>query len=233
MLNKMLALVALSILTHAAHAALYDRGSGLIYDDVLDITWLQDANYAQTSGYATTHATGEVFSSPLNIQTDGRMGWDAANIWAENLVYGGFDDWRLASFGTNAAASPEITASSSASSPVEPIVMTGELAHMFYVNLGNTPDSGVANTTFMDAATGQLSNILNVQAGYYWDRDIYSSFPALHKNFCLICGVQEAHDQSSNYAWAVRAGDVSQVPVLGAVWLFCSALLGLTAIKRS
>ena len=33
------------------NAALIDRGGGLIYDDVLDITWLQDANYAQTSGY--------------------------------------------------------------------------------------------------------------------------------------------------------------------------------------
>jgi hypothetical protein len=33
------------------YAALWDRGGGLIYDDVLNITWLQDANYAKTSGY--------------------------------------------------------------------------------------------------------------------------------------------------------------------------------------
>lgn len=31
-----------------AQAALYDRGGGLIYDSVLDVTWLQDANYAAT-----------------------------------------------------------------------------------------------------------------------------------------------------------------------------------------
>ena len=30
---------------------LFDRGGGLIYDDVLNITWLQDANYALTTGH--------------------------------------------------------------------------------------------------------------------------------------------------------------------------------------
>lgn len=34
-----------------AYAGLIDRGNGLLYEDVLDITCLQDANYAQTSGY--------------------------------------------------------------------------------------------------------------------------------------------------------------------------------------
>ncbi len=38
--------------TGAAQATLIDRGSGLIYDDELNITWLQDANYG--AGQATT-----------------------------------------------------------------------------------------------------------------------------------------------------------------------------------
>ena len=46
MFKHTLALVGLSLITLSANAALYDRGNGLIYDDVLDITWLQDANYA-------------------------------------------------------------------------------------------------------------------------------------------------------------------------------------------
>ncbi len=29
---------------------LIDRGNGMIYDTHEDLTWLQDANYAQTSG---------------------------------------------------------------------------------------------------------------------------------------------------------------------------------------
>lgn len=44
-------------LAGGAQAALWDRGNGMIYDDVLNVTWLQDANYAKTSGY---HATGRM-----------------------------------------------------------------------------------------------------------------------------------------------------------------------------
>lgn len=62
-----------------AHAALYDRGGGLIYDSTLDITWLQDARYAMTSGY----------------DADGLMTWTEATAWAASLEYGGYDDWRL------------------------------------------------------------------------------------------------------------------------------------------
>jgi hypothetical protein len=61
------------------HAALYDRGGGLIYDSTLDITWLQDARYAITSGY----------------DADGLMTWTEATAWAAGLEYGGHDDWRL------------------------------------------------------------------------------------------------------------------------------------------
>jgi hypothetical protein len=32
----------------AAQATLVDRGGGLFYDNVLNVTWLQDANYANT-----------------------------------------------------------------------------------------------------------------------------------------------------------------------------------------
>jgi hypothetical protein len=40
-------------LSTSAHATLIDRGNGMIYDSDQDITWLQDANYAMTSGYDT------------------------------------------------------------------------------------------------------------------------------------------------------------------------------------
>jgi hypothetical protein len=38
-------------ITEISNAALIDRGGGLIYDTDLSITWLQDANFAKTSGY--------------------------------------------------------------------------------------------------------------------------------------------------------------------------------------
>jgi len=74
-----------------ATAALYDRGGGLIYDDGLVITWLQDADYANTSGY--------VASLPLSDDRNGRMHWGEAMAWAESLEYGGYDDWRLPEVG--------------------------------------------------------------------------------------------------------------------------------------
>lgn len=54
------------------NAALYDRGGGLIYDSVLNITWLQNANYS-----------------------GGTMTWDNAVDWADNLVFQNYNDWRL------------------------------------------------------------------------------------------------------------------------------------------
>ena len=42
---------ALCLPVPQAQAALVDRGGGMLYDTVLNITWLQDANYAKTSNY--------------------------------------------------------------------------------------------------------------------------------------------------------------------------------------
>jgi len=65
-------------LTGEANALLIDRGGGLIYDTVLDITWLQDANYANTTGYDDTI---------YGYNTNGRMTWIDAMGWAEDLIY--------------------------------------------------------------------------------------------------------------------------------------------------
>ncbi len=70
--------------TGASHVSLIDRGNGLLYDSVLNVTWLQDANYAHTSGYAGADSTEA-------------MNWATAKTWASDLVYGGYSDWRLAS----------------------------------------------------------------------------------------------------------------------------------------
>ena len=59
----------------AASATLFDRGRGLIYDDILDVTWLQNANLAGSL-----------------------MTWENANSWATSLSYSEFDSgWRLPS----------------------------------------------------------------------------------------------------------------------------------------
>lgn len=60
------------LVTHMAHATLINRGNGLIYDDVQDITWLQNANLAGDA-----------------------MTWVDSMDWVSRLSFGGFNDWRL------------------------------------------------------------------------------------------------------------------------------------------
>ena len=75
------------ILSTTANAALVGRlaatEGGAVYqayyDDVADLTWLADANYAMTSGY----------------NTDGRMSWSSAISWAASLDIEGKTGWRI------------------------------------------------------------------------------------------------------------------------------------------
>ena len=60
---------------------LKNRGFGLIYDSVRNITWLRDANYARTIGHTPT----------------GEMTWDRAMAWVQSLSYYGTTGWRLPS----------------------------------------------------------------------------------------------------------------------------------------
>jgi hypothetical protein len=69
---SLLCATVLAIVSTTTHAALFDRGGGLIYDSAQNLTWTQNAGM---SGY--------------------RSSWDDAMAWAENLEFGGYNDWRL------------------------------------------------------------------------------------------------------------------------------------------
>ncbi len=75
-MKRFITLIAATMFLYAlagpAYATLIDKGNGLIYDDDFNITWLQDANYSGVT-----------------------MTWADANTWASDLVFQGFDDWRL------------------------------------------------------------------------------------------------------------------------------------------
>lgn len=61
-------------LSGAAQAALIDRGGGLIYGTVWNVTWLQNWNQAVGSSY------------DILVPATGRMTWTTARAWADNLV---------------------------------------------------------------------------------------------------------------------------------------------------
>lgn len=86
--NKSLAAVsvaALFAISSQANATLIKRTNNLIYDDVANITWLADANYAQTS----------------NFDADGKMTWFQSTTWAEQLSIDGFSNWYIPSLTTS------------------------------------------------------------------------------------------------------------------------------------
>lgn len=75
--------VASLLAASGAQATLSYRLNGkAVYDDVANLTWLQDANYAN---YAKTSS----------YDVDGRTNWSTAMAWASNLSIEGVDDWRL------------------------------------------------------------------------------------------------------------------------------------------
>jgi hypothetical protein len=181
-----------SLMTTSASAALYDRGNGMIYDSAQNITWLQDANYAKTSGY----------------DADGGMYWSQAVTWANDLVFGGFTDWRLASARLQ---------------NLDPY-----LPQLCSSSYDGTCDKGCNNTR---SELGHLFNELGNKASFNTSGNSQTGFGALNSVF-----IDAGSNQSisiSNFAWAVRDGDVAPaVPVLAAAWLMGSGLIDLTAIKR-
>jgi hypothetical protein len=183
-------LFAAFLTSGAAQAALHDRGGGLIYDDVLNVTWLQDANDAQTSGY----------------DSDGVMTWDEAMVWASQLTYGGFDDWRLPK-----TIQPDASCSHQYSGGLGYFAgCTGsELGYLFNVAL-----SGNAGESILTTHNTAFSMFDNVHAAFYWSETEYPNQANQAWNFNMDNGYQYADYKFDpfRYSWAVRDGDVAAIP---------------------
>lgn len=208
-MKKHLFIVLLSSLSLPATAALYDRGNGLIYDDVLNITWLQNANLQGTQA-------GD---------SNGNFIWTEGKEWVDDLVYAGFDDWRMPSIGA---------------SPVEGFhgyQGTGELAHMFFNNLehsvGGVDGGGPWNTSFIDAVSGETRSFENMYDYIvYFYAEPYDADPNFVWGLIAANVTQvDAFYDDPGRIWAVRNGDIDSVPVPGALWLFSSALLAVAGLR--
>ncbi len=208
-----------------AHAALVGRLAATAggtdyqayYDTDANLTWLADMNYAKTTGYASAHANGGDESVPTNIQTDGRMGWQAATNWATQLTVGGVGGWRLPDVDTTCIIYE---------------CRNGEVGNLYYTVLGNPSGSG----------GGHMEPFRNMQNfDSYWTAS--TSHPVV-PNYAWYYGMGIGEQNSLNknrsfYAWAVHSGDVkppappvSAVPVPAAIWLFGSGLMGLVGLAK-
>ena len=244
---RVLLVFCLTALPMSSHAALINRGSGMVYDTILDITWLQDASLMHTSGY---HSSGLT-----NYQT--------ASDWVSNLSYGGYTDWRLptitpVSGGT--VYNTEYRFDGTSDRGYNNTSQSNELGWMFHHNLGNTsyfttagtgPQAGSDsfNTSFTDSESGILYSFINVGRIYWaaqgnipwsgasWGYSMYNSVYAIGEQNAWGFGAALS-------SWAVRDGDVAStlttsppnnpndIPEPGSLALFGFALCTVLMRKK-
>ncbi len=202
-----------------ATAALFNRGNGLIYDSDLNITWLSDANYAKTSDY----------------DGDGRMTWADAKIWADNVVYAGFSDWRLPST-TQPDPNCQLQMDYGPPYGLQGFLSNctaSEMGHLFYNELG-----GVALNPINTTHNASYDLFQNIQADdvqgeglfdNYWSGTSFAPSISGAWLFNFSNGRQNALGTDNGFfAWAVRSGDVPEPNSLVLATIALAAFCGST-----
>ncbi|MCK9564009.1 MAG: DUF1566 domain-containing protein [Bacteroidales bacterium] len=240
------ALAAMALSSTAVQASLIDLENGLIYDDVLNVSWLQNANLAATETFGVA-----------GIGSGGVMNWYTAKAWIaamNNANYLGFNTWRLPTVtpldgvGFNYVANTNGTADRgfnvSAPGTLYAGSMANELAHLFHNSLGNMGWCAIAD--------GTVGECISPTADNYWEWGLVNTGPFDNMvanryatgvtstidpdrafDFDFSHGQVGTGGKGGNlYAIAILDGNVSVVPVPAAVWLLGSGLLGLVAVGR-
>lgn len=184
------------------HAALIDRGGGLIYDTDWNITWLADATYGAGSAYDAADGI-----------SDGQMTWQNAMEWAASLSYYDsvrqvtYSDWMLPASDTCRG----YTCRNSA------------MAHLYYHELGGVSGFPLRSIGVFDNLPGGAywsSTISSV--GYAYDFHFDEGFQHVnHIGGSLYAWAMRYGDVS-----------ISSVPAPGAALLLSSGLIALFGLAR-
>jgi hypothetical protein len=207
-------------LSSGAQAALHDRGGGLIYDDVLDVTWLQNPMLIAGTPFDDDYSKAPA----INPNTDGLVSYYAAQAWVQSLQY--YDavrnvtwtGWRLPRVRPVNGVSLNVRSAYDGSTDVGYNITSTqhELAYMYYVNLknkGRYNTNGVLQTEYGleddPADPADESLFPNLKAGLYWSSTLRPDNDTNAWDFRLDRGATTAAFLGYvRYVWAVRDGDV-------------------------
>jgi hypothetical protein len=198
---------------------------GLVYSSVSEITWTQDANLFKTMydednslvSQISNRTTGPQKTSEtydFNPET-GQMSWFGAQAFVDylnSIAYAGSSEWRLPKGGSDIQHGYNQT--------------NTEMGQLFYTELSGVAGSSIPDTSAFDNEQEQ---------GYWFDNDRWGQ--KLSPQFAYWFGAYNGFLTSTTkgswgYVWPVSPGQIAAVPVPGAVWLFCTILVGWLGLNK-
>ena len=203
----------------------WSNGHEGVYDDVLNITWMADAN-AVSAFFSADDLLQRTQSGDFTYL----LGGDARHAGGSGLIYGynggsgylGINSWRL----------PHAAPVGGSEEYLE-----GELSYNYHMNLGGVDCFGdIAGCTNQ---TGLDNQSLFVNLSFFHWTDSGEFFQ--EGLFCPCAIVQVGSSQTPRLSpeqsykyWVVADGDfgTSAVPIPATAWLFGSALAGLLVVER-
>jgi hypothetical protein len=222
----------------AAHAALIAVDDGKLIDNTDNGTmWVADGNLFHTlaneggdpAGFvaaviATSHGvindTPNELDTPANSGThvlttddlhpdNGLMTWYGAQAFVNylnSIKYQGYDDWRLPTTADTHFASPEEVGVA----PGEASPSAGELAQLFYTELGGT--SGVSN--YVSTLNSNAALFRNLQPNYHYGTEGLANAPdrAWVFNVGIVYAEIKVGPKSTFATLPVRSGQAPSVP---------------------
>lgn len=112
-------------------------------------------------------------------------------------------------------------------------ITSSEMGHLYYEELGNLgyyDTSGNVQAGYGLINTGDFNNLF---APFYWSGTEYAESPS--SAWCFIMGDGRQYIDGkgyTHYGLAIRSGQVSAVPIPGAIWFLGSGLAGLVGIRK-
>lgn len=199
-----------------------------LYDTALNVTWLRDGNYAGTSG------TAPVYGSPSAY---GVMDWATATSWASTLTVGAFTGWRLPTMVDTGAAGCDFSYAGGTDCGYNVQTASSEIAHLHYVTLGNLSRCPPGDSTCVTGpqpgwGLTNTATFKNLKGVGYWSGLEYAPDLRFVWLFSPETGIQGSGWRiGSEYALAVRAGDVAAVPEPQTLALILAGLTGLAGLS--